>query len=98
VILLPWRAASSLVHHRTWGLTYIGILFLTLILILTLTRTLIPTLTHILSNTRIHLIHHPPTVTFASLISQICPVFVRKARLRVKFLYPASELSFNHSL
>jgi hypothetical protein len=93
-MLLPWRAAGSLAHHRSWGRTYIGILFLTL----TLTPTLIPTRTHILSNTWIQLIHHPPTVTFASLISQICQVFVRKARLRVKFLYRASELSFNHSL
>ena len=51
-----------------------------------------------LSNTRIYPMHHTPMVTFASPISPPCPVFVRKARSRVKFLCRVSELSFNLSL
>jgi hypothetical protein len=92
--LLPWRAAGSLAHHHTSGLTHIGTLFL----ILTSTPTPIRIHIHILSNTRIYLIHHTPMVMFASPTSRACLVFVRKARLRVKFLYRASELSFNRSL
>jgi hypothetical protein len=85
--LIPWRAAGSLAHHHIPGLTFIGTLILTLMSILTPTP--IP---------RIYLIHHSPMVTFASQISRACLVFVRKARLRAKFLYQVCELSSNPSL
>jgi hypothetical protein len=88
ILIFPWRRVGSLAHHHTPGLTPIGTLILILILI--------PTL--ILSNTRIYLIRHTPTVMFASPISRPCPVFVRKVRLRVRFLYQASELFFSPSL
>ena len=60
--------------------------------------TIIPISISILPCTCVHLVHNNPMRAFAFPISRPCPAFVRKASLKVKSLFQASELSFSLSL